>query len=75
MTKQWCVPMFESERGWGNKIDGYAGPFETQELALKFQYDYNAKYNNQEDTPDWYLMALAPEVLTHQLCEYLTTVE
>lgn len=71
---QYCVPMYESERGWGSKIDGYAGPFETKEAAYEFVRAYNTKHNSAEQTPDWYLMALTPEVLTYQECEYLTTV-
>lgn len=71
---QWCVPMWESERGWGNKVDGYAGPFETEQAAKDFVKAYNLKYNNEEQTPDWYLMALDPVVLSHQKCDYGTVV-
>lgn len=64
------VPMFESERGWGCRIDGYAGPFNTLSEAKMYQDSYNKKYNNETSTPDWYIVAEDPIAYTHQKCEY-----
>ena len=69
------VPMYESERGWGAKIDGYAGPFATLEEADDFQRRYNAKNNNEDVVPDWYIVALAPRPYSGQVCDYKTTVD
>jgi hypothetical protein len=74
MTK-YVVPMYESERGWGAKIDGYAGPFDTREDADAFRAAYNAKNNNLDHAPDWYIAALAPVEFSHQDCCYKSTVD
>jgi len=71
---QYVVPMYESERGWGAKIDGYAGPFESHEEALAFQRAYNLKNNNEKITPDWYIRALEPTTYNGHKCDYKTTV-
>lgn len=74
MTK-YVVPMLESERGWGAKVDGYAGPFESKEAADKFRAAYNIKNNNEASTPDWYIAALTPAPYTGQECAYKMTVD
>lgn len=56
----YVVPMYESERGWGGKIDGYAGPFSTLEEAKEFAMRYNQTHNNEPVTPDWYIAAMEP---------------
>ena len=60
----WCVPMLESERGWGSKIDGYVGPFEDQAAAKvymdKYNLKYKLKYNNEPTVPDYYIAAQDP---------------
>lgn len=56
----WCVPMLESERGWGSKIGGYAGPFEDQATAKAYMEKYNRKYNNEPTVPDYYIAAQDP---------------
>lgn len=56
----YSVPMYESERGWRSQIDGYAGPFETKELAETFRNEYNLKYINEDIIPDYYIVALEP---------------
>jgi hypothetical protein len=66
--------MYESERGWGAKIDGYAGPFDNHEKASNFQRAYNLKNNNESITPDYYIMALEPVEYKGQTCDYKTTV-
>ena len=71
---QYVVPMWESERGWGAKIDGYAGPFDTIELAGEFQRAYNRKYNSEARVPDYYIMALEPTPYNTQACNYKSTV-
>jgi hypothetical protein len=64
--------MFESERGWGSKIDGYAGPFETRGTAVDWADRYNAKYNNERSTPDYYIKAMDPVEYKAQKCDYRT---
>lgn len=71
---KYVVPMYESERGWGSKIDGYAGPFDEREAAVEFQKAYNLKHNNAERAPDWYIVALEPTAYTAQQCDYKMTV-
>lgn len=74
MTK-YVVPMYESERGWGAKIDGYAGPFDTLDKASEFRKAYNDKHNNEAVTPDWYIVALEPVEYIGQKCNYKSVVE
>lgn len=45
---KFVVPMLESERGWGQKIDGYAGPFDDLQTAEKFADRYNEINNSEE---------------------------
>lgn len=71
---KYVVPMLESERGWGSKIDGYAGPFDTLVQASQFTVDYNKKNNNEAFTPDWYIVALAPVEHNTQEISYRPTV-
>jgi len=71
---QYVVPMFESERGWGSKIDGYAGPFKDQASAVTFEQAYNRENNNELRVPDYYILALDPVPYTSQKCDYRTTV-
>jgi len=52
VTDRYVVPMYESERGWGSKIDGYAGPFDTLEAADSFRSAFNLKHNNEDGEPD-----------------------
>ena len=72
---QYVVPMYESERGWGSKIDGYAGPFDTFEEAQTFRVAYNQKHNNAPVVPDWYIAALEPVEYRDQTCDYKATVD
>lgn len=71
---QHIVPMLESERGWGNKIDGYAGPFHSLQAAKNFQREYNRVNNNADRAPDWYIVALDPKPHCGERCEYRTYV-
>lgn len=71
---KYVVPMYESERGWGAKIDGYAGPFDTIEAANAFREEYNRKHNNETVVPDWYIVALDPVEYDGHVCEYRTEV-
>lgn len=54
------VLIIESERGWGQKIDE-TKEFKTKEEAEKFVTDYNKKYNNKPEVPDWYMYAVLEE--------------
>ena len=64
------VPMYESERGWGAKVDGYTGPFESIEAADLYVKNYNLKYNNERIVPDYYIKALDPIPHRGQTCDY-----
>jgi hypothetical protein len=49
------VKIYESERGWGQKLDEVKY-FESKEEAMAFIDKYNSK-NNKNVTPDWYMFA------------------
>ena len=48
------VPVTESERGWGRKIDDYMVCLSVKD-ALKFTKEFNAK-NTSETVPDYYMV-------------------
>lgn len=50
------LDIIESERGFGQKIDEKLY-FLTEELARKYQNEYNYKFNNKDFVPDWYMVA------------------
>lgn len=47
------IPVIESERGWGSKVDDYM-VCKSVEDALDFMKEFNSK-NNENTTPDWYM--------------------
>lgn len=49
------VPVIESERGWGAKIDDYMICL-TNEDAQAFVKEFNSQ-NNSDAVPDWYMRA------------------
>lgn len=49
------VPVIESERGWGSKIDDYMVCL-TADDAQKFVIEFNSK-NTGATVPDWYMYA------------------
>jgi len=49
------VPVIESERGWGSKIDDYMICLNV-ENAKDFIINFN-KSNNEDTVPDWYMFA------------------
>ena len=49
------VPVIESERGWGAKIDDYMVCLDS-EAAKAFIIEFNSK-NTESKTPDWYMYA------------------
>lgn len=55
METPWAfkVPVTESERGWGRKIDDYMVCLSLED-ALRFTYDFNAQ-NTADTAPDWYM--------------------
>lgn len=53
-----AVDLYESERGWGAKIDDTIY-FNTIEAADAYRAHFN-KDNNEEVVPDWYMVALEP---------------
>ncbi len=54
----WKVTIIESERGWGQKVDGVK-KFESYEEAKQFQIEFN-KENTALVAPDWYIVARDP---------------
>ena len=48
------VQTFEYERGWGNKLDSEK-LFDTEDLAMNYCVEYDKKYNNLDEPPDWYM--------------------
>lgn len=50
------VPVIESERGWGQKIDDHMVCL-TNEDAGNFSKEFNGK-NKPGPTPDWYMYAV-----------------
>lgn len=49
------VPVIESERGWGQRVDDHMVCL-TVEDAKAFIKEFNAK-NNEPSVPDWYMYA------------------
>lgn len=47
------VPVTESERGWGRKIEDYMVCLSTED-ALNFTKEFNSK-NSPGPAPDWYM--------------------
>lgn len=64
--RKYVVPILESERGWGSKIDGYFGLFDSLEEAEDFKMRYNLKFNSSPTVPDWYMVACDPEIHRNQ---------
>lgn len=54
----WKVTVIESERGWGQRVDEVK-EFKSYEEAKRFQLDFN-KQNDEDFTPDWYMVAHNP---------------
>jgi hypothetical protein len=50
------VDIIESERGWGQKLDETIY-FDNEAEAKQYALDYNHKYNNKPQVPDWYMRA------------------
>lgn len=49
------IPVIESERGWGSKIDDYMVCLSNED-AKNFCKEFNAE-NTEKSTPDWYMRA------------------
>ena len=58
-NKPWRVDLYESERGWGGKVDSSVY-FDTYEEAEKYMTEYNDTHNPPGPPPDWYIVALRP---------------
>jgi hypothetical protein len=50
------VDIIESERGWGSKIDETIY-FDNDVEAKEYARAYNAKFNDKDYVPDWYMRA------------------
>jgi len=50
------VELTEYERGWGEK-HWDTKYFDNESEARKWAYDYNVKYNSENEVPDWYVRA------------------
>ena len=55
---KWYVDVFESESGWGKKLDD-TKEFDSQAAATEFQSEFNAK-NTAKTVPSWYMYAGNP---------------
>jgi hypothetical protein len=64
LSKPWAVDLWESERGWGGRVDDTMF-FETKELADAFVLEYNTRFNSLDAVPDWYMVAMPPRYLSH----------
>lgn len=53
-----CVPIIESERGWGQKVDDRYY-FRDGDKAFEFRSEFNSK-NTEEKVPDVYWYAEEP---------------
>lgn len=49
------IPVIESERGWGNRIDDYMITLSVEDAEL-FKSEFNS-VNTADSTPDWYMRA------------------
>lgn len=61
------VPVIESERGWGSKIDDHMVCISEDEAKV-FIKDFNS-INNESSVPDWYMYAensLLPITITDE---------
>lgn len=47
------IPVIESERGWGRKIDDWMVCTSVED-AKKFEKEFNSK-NTESTAPDWYM--------------------
>lgn len=54
----WRVDIFESERGWGQRLDEEKY-FDNELEARNFVNDFNSK-NDLDYVPDWYMVAFGP---------------
>lgn len=69
-TGNWQVQILESESGWGGRIDSthyFTNEQEAKAWAKAWAKAYNDKYNPKrrtEPTPEWYMIALEPTVIT-----------
>lgn len=50
------IAVYESERGWGRKIDDWMVCL-TSEDALLFKNEFNSE-NTEESVPDWYMVVI-----------------
>lgn len=68
------VPVIESERGWGSKIDDYM-VCNTEDDAKVFVHDFNSR-NTEKTTPEWYMYAdFEPRPLTVTETQYKALIE
>lgn len=57
MTK-WKVNIWESERGWGRRLDS-TRTFDDYDEAKNLVKEYNDQ-NDKDIVPDWYMFASGP---------------
>lgn len=58
MNCKYRVEFWESERGWGRRLD-YTKDYDSYEEAKKAQDDFNSR-NTEDVVPDWYMFAEKP---------------
>jgi hypothetical protein len=63
----YSVPIFESERGWGSKIDDYMICL-TLSTAKAWATDFNS-FNTEPTASDWYQVALDGDIQLIEVTE------
>lgn len=69
------VPVIESEKGWGQKIDDFV-IFLTEEKANEFILEFNSK-NDVIVVPDWYMQCeeASPVLISEKQLEFIKNSE
>lgn len=68
------VPVVESERDWGRKIDDWMVCLNTED-AKNFETEFNSE-NTSETTPDWYMQVEGePEPIMLNINQYNKLLE
>jgi hypothetical protein len=68
------IPVIESEKGWGRKIDDYMVCIDSKD-CLVYKQDFNAK-NTEKIVPNWYMIVEGePESIFLTEQQYLYLVE
>lgn len=61
MTIKFKVEIWESERGWGQRLDEVK-EFDDAQKAFDFVREFNS-HNTAPEAPDWYMFAKKPQMV------------